>query len=368
MRVLVDYETKTWKVHSCYKYTGLADGLVGDSHNEGCYFRVYKHGGSTYIALERFPTILRVDENNWKLMPVTVCGGVGGLPEPLKPWAGNDKTFQWNDANGDGQPQKEEFTFYAGDMPGSYEPYVAADFTCYSVSQDKTSRNVYRFPVSKWNDSGAPVYGTMPGGEMFGTCPTRFDIHHYADPRWSVFMHQDPSSGNLYAALNDWTRDWCDYADSFMHQWSPTGASNWTVGRRGVVPVLPGEVHTHLRGVAGVAHDCVIAIDVDGGWNMKHPAATYVWDKDGLYVGGLMDNPNLNGIEKYWYQCGGEFCHASVHTLPSGDVLFFGNWENEMRRLRRHGLERLVASIRRRPPRYGEARTHRPGTHACHLR
>ena len=79
MRVLVDYETKTWKVHSCYKYTGLADGLVGDSHNEGCYFRVYKHNGTTYLALERLPTILKVDEKNWKLVPVTVCGAVGSV-------------------------------------------------------------------------------------------------------------------------------------------------------------------------------------------------------------------------------------------------------------------------------------------------
>ncbi len=53
--------------------------------------------------------------------------------------------------------------------------------------------------------------------------------------------------------------------------------------------------------------------------------------RDGLYVGGLMDHADLNGIEKHWYQCGGEFCHASVATLPDGDVLFFGNWENEVR-------------------------------------
>ncbi len=51
----------------------------------------------------------------------------------------------------------------------------------------------------------------------------------------------------------------------------------------------------------------------------------------GLYVGGVMDAPDLNGIEKHWYQLGGEHCHASAATLPDGDVLFFGNWENEMR-------------------------------------
>ena len=216
-------------------------------------------------------------------------------------------------------------------MPNSYEPIIAPDFSCYTVSQDKDGRHVNKFAVASWNKVGAPIYGNMPAGTRFGACPPRFNPNHFADSRWSVFMHQDAKSGNLYAAFNDWTRDWCDYADSFMHQWSPAGASTWTVGQRGAGPVLPGEVHTHLRGVAGLAHDCVVAIDVDGGWNMQNLARTYVWDRDGLFVGGLMDAPDLNGIEKHWYQCGGEFCHSSVHTLPSGDVLFYGNWENEMR-------------------------------------
>lgn len=339
MRVLVDYEKKSWTVHSCYKYTGLGDGLVGDSHNEGCYFRVYKHDGHTYLALERLPTILKVDEAKWKLLPVTVCGAVANAPQSVKDWAGKNQSFQWNDTNGDGLPQRDEVTFYADGIANSYEPYIAPDFSCFTVSHGKEARQVHKFVVSHWNKAGAPVYGTMPNGELFGVCPRRFDTSHFADSRWSAFLHQDPRSGQLFAALNDWTRDWCDYNDSFMHQWSAAGESRWTVGQRSAGPVVPGEVHTHLRGVAGLAHGCVVAIDVNGGWYGKNPALTYVWDQDGLFVGGLMDAPDLNGIEKHWYQCGGEFCHASVHTLPSGDVLFYGNWENEMRVYRISGWD-----------------------------
>lgn len=228
-------------------------------------------------------------------------------------------------------PQRSEVTFYLDGMPGSYEPYVAPDFTCYTVGEGKATRRVYRFAVTAWNDAGAPIYGTLAAGEAHADCPPRFDPRHFADARWSAFLHQDARTGDLYAAFNDWTRDWCDYADSLMHRWSPRGEGTWTVGRRGIEPVLPGEVHRHLRGIAGVAHGCVIAIDVEGGWWMKHPAATYVWGPDGLYVGGLFDAPELRGIEKHWYQCGGEHCHSAVHTLPSGDVLFYGNWENEVR-------------------------------------
>src|SRR5581483_5179097 len=138
----------------------------------------------------------KVDDKNGTLLPVTVCGGAGSLPAPLKAWVGKGKTFQWNDANGDGKPQQGEFTFYEGDIPSSYEPYVASDFTCYSVSHDRAPRKLYKFAVTKWNGVGAPIYGTMPGGALFGTCPDRFDAGHFADSRWSVFLHQDAASGN----------------------------------------------------------------------------------------------------------------------------------------------------------------------------
>jgi hypothetical protein len=354
MRVLVSYEKKSWTVHSCYRYTDLAGGLVGDSWNESGYFRVYKHGGKTYLVLERSPTILLVDEKTWTLRPVTVCGAVQHATPSIKEWAGKNLFFQWNDANGDGMPQQAEVTFYPSGMPGSDEPYIAPDFTCFTVSEDKGVHRVYRFAVTSWNEAGAPVYGTLPAGVVHANCPPRFDPRHFADARWSVFLHQDARTGDLYAAFNDWTRDWCDYADSFMHRWSPKGDGMWTVGQRGVEPVLPGEVHRHLRGIAGIAHGCVIGIDVNGGWYMKHPAPTYVWDRDGLYVGGLLDAPDLRGVEKHWYQCGGEFCHAAVHTLPSGDVLFFGNWENEIRGYRItgwSGWQRQSGTIRLDRPR-----------------
>jgi hypothetical protein len=333
MRVLVDYERKTWTVHSCYRYKGLADGLVGDSWNEGGYFSVHQHGGATYLALETLPTILKVDEKNWKLVPATVCGAVHSAPKFMKDWAGKNASYQWNDANGDGLPQQAEVTFYDKGIPNSWEPHTTADFSCFMAAGDSKERWVNRFAVTAWNDAGSPIYGTMPAGERFGAMPSRFDPSHFADSRWSVFMGQDPKSGSLYAALNDWTRNWCDYDDSFMQKWSADGTAQWTVSQLGKGFAAPGEVRTHLRGIAGIAHDCVVAIDNDGGSNTQklYGNLSYVWDQDGLFVGGLMDSSEYEGIAKHWYQLGGEFCHASVATLPGGDVLFFGNWENEMR-------------------------------------
>jgi hypothetical protein len=332
MRLLVDYERKSWIVHSCYRYKGLADGLVGDSWNEGGYFRVYKHGGATYLALETLPTILKLDEKNWKLVPATVCGAVSSAPKFLKDWAGKNAAYQWNDADGDGLPQQAEVTFYEKGIANRWEPHTAADFSCFFATGDSKERWVNRFVVTAWNEAGSPIYGTMPAGARFAAMPSRFDPNHFADPRWSVFMGRDARSGSLYAALNDWTRNWCDYDDSFMQKWSADGTAQWTVSQLGKGFAAPGEVRTHLRGIAGVVHDCVVAIENDGGWNpQSYGKSSYVWDADGLFVGGLMDTSEYDGIARHSYQLGGEFCHASVATLPGGDVLFFGNWENEMR-------------------------------------
>ncbi len=337
MRVLVDYERKSWSVHSCYRYKGLADGLVGDSWNEGGYFRVYKHDGATYLALETLPTILKVDEKNWRLVPSTVCGLLRNSPQFLKDWFGKNASYQtayqWNDANGDGLPQQAEVTFYEKGIPNGFEPHTASDFSCFTATGDSKGRWVNRFVVTAWNAAGSPIYGTMPEGERLATMPSRFDPNHFADTRWSVFMGRDPKTGSLYAALNDWTRNWCDYADSFMQKWAPDGTAQWTVGQLSRGHTVPGDVRTHLRGIAGFAHDCVVAIDNDGGSNTQklYGNLSYVWDPDGLFVGGLMDTSDFADIANHWYQLGGEFCHASVATLPGGDVLFFGNWENEVR-------------------------------------
>ena len=337
MRVLVDYERKSWSVHSCYRYKGLADGLVDDSWNEGGYFRVYKHDGATYLALETLPTILKVDEKNWRLVPSTVCGLLRYSPQFLKDWFGKNASYQtayqWNDANGDGLPQQAEVTFYEKGIPNAFEPHTASDFSCFMATGDSKERWVNRFVVTAWNAAGSPVYGTMPEGERLASMPSRFDPNHFADTRWSVFMGRDPKTSSLYAALNDWTRNWCDYADSFMQKWAPDGTAQWTVGQLSRGLTVPGDVRTHLRGIAGFAHDCVVAIDNDGGSNTQrlYGNLSYVWDPDGLFVGGLMDTSDFADIANHWYQLGGEFCHASVATLPGGDVLFFGNWENEVR-------------------------------------
>lgn len=330
MRVLVDYDAGTWEVHSTYRYDNLAKGLVGDSWNEGGYFRIHEHEGTNYFVLEKTPTILKVDEENWQLVPVTIMGDVTNRsPDFIREWGEGQRSFQWNDANGDGIPQEEEFTFSAQSVGSRFQPIVDSNFTYFSFGMPRSPEPylVHRLDVVEWNAAGAPIYEVVEDS-VFTETPARFQAGRHQDGRWSAFLFSDPKTGDIYGGFNSWIAGWASSADSFMHRWDVDGESKWTVSGQGS---KLGNIRRNIRGIAGVAHDCVIAFDFDGGWNMSNLALTYIWDRDGLFVGGIMDNPDLDGIAAHWYQLSGEFCHATVYTLPSGDVLFFGNWENEVR-------------------------------------
>jgi hypothetical protein len=192
------------------------------------------------------------------------------------------------------------------------------------------------------------VYGGDPDGEIYADCPQRFTSNGYNDPRWSAFLHFEARTGKLFAALNPGTTGWCASRDSFAEGWGSDGRPIWQVGQQGPAPntARPAEyvatprglIYWNLRGIAGVTHDCLVAIDVDGGWGPER-AQSYVWDRDGLFVGGLFDNPDVAETPEFMYHLGGELAHGALYTGPDGEVIFAGNWENEVRLYRITGWE-----------------------------
>jgi hypothetical protein len=337
IRAVIDYAHHSWRVHSTYRYTSASNPLMSASGNEGNKFHLYEHAGSKYLVVEGSPSISKVDEKGWRLVPVTGFGD----------------HFQWNDANGDGLVQDAEKLVIADPLPAYFRGgHVDAAFDFYYMRTAAEDCEVRRVRVAGWNAVGAPVYGP-PNGEHYADCPERFRGTS-GDWRWSVFLHHDAASGELYAALNPGTIEWCTSTDSYVQNWSSSaGRLGWTAGGLGPaptslsgmarsIPTDPGFIYWNLRGLSGVAHGCVVATDVDGGWTGE-TAHTYVWDRDGLFVGGIMDTPDLDGIPKFMYQCGGEFAHSALYTLPDGDVLFAGNWENEVRVYRVKGWDGVAS-------------------------
>jgi hypothetical protein len=327
MRVLVDYAHKTWRVHSTYRYTTASNPLMHMSANEGSLFHIYEHEGTKYLAVEGPPSISRIDEKNWRLIPSTAIGS----------------GFQWNDADGDGRVEENEKAPVGTLQSSFYVSHVDAAFDHYFIHRSPTACEVRRLPVTGWNARGAPVYAAE--SEVYAQCPDRFR-QGVTDPRWGAFLFHDAASGALFAALNPGTADWCLSGDSFVQQWTPSAAVGWSAGELGPSPMVherytptrPGLVYWNLRGLAGVAHDCLVATDVDGGWSSER-AQTYVWDRDGLFVGGVMDAPDLTVAPEFMYHLGGELAHSTVLTLPDGDVLFAANWENEVRIYRVRGWD-----------------------------
>lgn len=336
MRVLVDYAHRSWRVHSCYRYVTPQTPLMHRSPNEGNLFHIYRHAGSNYLVMEAEPSIWRIDEAQWRLLPST----------------GVTSDTEWNDANGDGVAQDSEKSSRRERLTSRfYLPSLAENFDLFFVSHPPGPCQIRRVPVTGWTAAGAPIYGGDPDGEIYVDCPARFVSNGYDDPRWAVFLHFDSGTGRLFGAFNPGTTDWCQSRDSFAQAWDGARHTLWQVGQlapqrkggRGAsFPIAPGSIYRNLRGIAGVTHDCLVAIDVDGGWGKEH-AQTYVWDPDGLFVGGVFDHPDLEGTPEFMYHLGGEFAHAAVYTEPDGAVIFAGNWENEVRLYRITGWETPTA-------------------------
>jgi hypothetical protein len=334
MRVVIDYASRSWRVHSCYRTSGVENPLMRGSGNEGNLFHVYRHAGTNYLVTEGEPSIWRIDEERWRLSPVTAVG----------------KGIQWNDANGDGVPQPSEETPFVAHLPRTFAvPHMAQNFDFFFVSAGERPCRIRRLGVTSWNAVGAPIYGGDPDGETYADCPARIN-QAPLDPRWAAFLHFAVEEGRLFAAFNPGTTFWCTSRDSFVQAWNQAGRPSWQAGELGpasrlsqpnglgYVKTSPGLIYWNLRGIAGVAHGSLVAVDVDGGW-AKERAQTYVWDRDGLFVGGLFDHPRLQGIPEFMYHLGGELAHATLYTLPDGAVLFAGNWENEVRVYRITGWE-----------------------------
>lgn len=360
MRLQVDYEKRTWHVHSTYVTEGLGGGLVGNDI-QGDQWQIYKHEGVTYFGKQRNggrPLVLRLDEKTWQLKAAVFFDErdvwersdhpkiIRNLLKPGEVAHG----FLWTDTDGDGLPQREEVRFSPGGYPGNItSEYIDSDFAIIRIVQTGTDTyKVFRRPVSAWNACGSPVYAIGQQAEqVLGTVPARFK----PGGAWNSFPYHNPKTGDTYAGFNNESEGWGGSADSFLVKWDKAGQECWQVGRtRGnkkmygaSTPMVfsPGDIGA-FRVFVGETHGCAVLSDYAGGWDLPTSAPTYVWDGDGLWVGGVLDQPKrVDERTPYWlYQTGGESIEQKLYTDPNtGEVLYFSNWENEQRVYRISGWD-----------------------------
>ena len=334
MRVIMDPEKKTWKVHSVYHVGGLAGGLIAGHANAQIWEAQRLNGGQLYLFKQgSAPCVIRVDEKAWKLVPVTamflhIQHYKAEMPKLLVDWSEGKDAAAWVDANGDGEPQREEVQYF----PSSVGWGGGGEAVDVRGNYLHVRDGIRQYPLTGWNPVGAPLYGEFPTGQVIAAFPARFKG---GDPRWSVFLGRN-ERGELTAALNTEVGGWGQSKDTFVTRYDANGGELWQAGGKGDEPGQCGV----FRRVLGEVHGCVAVNNFSCEWASERFPRTYVWDRDGLWVGGLFDHPDLAGILAPLYAAGGEALAGVVREDPkTGEVLLYAHWLNEGRLYRVSGWD-----------------------------
>ena len=345
MRLVLDYTENSYKIHSVYKLTGKANGLLGVERNgKGWIVRKRASDGVKYLcrsghegSSHSLPVVLKIDETNWELKPVTICGF--GIPDFMKPWAGSSTAWQWNDFDGDGQVQKPEVEFYTvGFGYRGWGTSVDSDLNYWFIT-DGTAENtngVKRLGVVSWNSIGSPVYD-FPYWTARGKAPNQWNSKG-SIVRWTMRDVPADMTYAEYQNMEGWNNN-TGYAR--LVKYDGSGNLIWQVGKYGPYTDegpshlghansqgAPGTIHA-VRYFAGIAHGCPIMLDFNGGWNNASLPITYVWDENGLWVGSMFDNVNAADHKKdFWLQSdnlAGDIYYDSI----SGKTMYFACGENQ---------------------------------------
>ncbi len=341
MRLKLDYKTKTWKIHSIYKYSGLANGLIGNAFGGGYGdWHVRKRNKITYLIRRGSLEVMKVDEQKWRLIPLVV----GSFSKEVK---GEPQAFLWTDQNGDGEPQPAEYkTYNWGEWKWnamSLQAPEGFDYYRFSLNTGK----IFHHKVVDWNEVGAPVYGDLKAGEDFAAAAGFDGSKLYQNP--PGFFSKCKSTGNLYFMVNTHETEWANASFNKMFAYNPEGKLIWGVGKHANRPAekhkaipAPGTVYTFKNNI-GVIKDVVVATDFDGGWDGSHPAITYAWDQNGLFAGNLFENIVSAAAPMWKYSHSGDNAAGEMCVEPAtGEVLYFAGGENEVRVYRVSGWKDWV--------------------------
>jgi len=379
----VDWEQGDWRPHATYKFAGLADGLVPVAPG-GNYWMLRRRDGERYLVYTRCPGVLRVDEENGRLLPLVFSdlnvASLGDSPVLASLSAGGKgkwKSYLWTDTSGDGRPQKGEFVLSKWGVFG-LRWFVDRDFTYYGVyaPREPDGDGLYYAVcvlAPEWR-GGLPFYPPFEkAGEIRLDADETFrqQAGRLAEPK---SFYRDPE-GNCYLIVHGggdaftargasnlghgfrWPSDLID--GTAVAKWDGRGRLLWKVGPHA------SERESHLRGrlhfptkIAGRAHGCIGVQD-------RIALPLEVWTEDGLYAGGLFDRRADDGLPDtcyHWFRVRHDIedfeeardldntavlqydMNAGGEITPYGDreALFLGGGWNNLPTYRVSGWNRFV--------------------------
>ena len=225
-RCIVNYDNRTWSVHSTYDISGLANGTLSPvkGFSGGGYngWSIRRRGGQTYLVRNRFIQILKLDTKNWSLKAcVAASYGEGGN-------AGG--AFIWTDSNDDGIPQKNEYRRYGkwglyGWQRESLDSPAGFDYYRCSSSDGKT----YKISPTRFDASGTPIYPDLTVEQVFAEPVPGFAMVKYYENPPTIFA--SGPDGALYAALQQNAGGWSMSANPMLVKWNSAGKLQWRVGQ-----------------------------------------------------------------------------------------------------------------------------------------
>ncbi len=377
MRVEVDYAARTWRVAETYAFGGSAQGLIPGTTHGGGRFVVRHRANQTYLLRDDNPVVLRVDREAGRLIPMVSSGGPivhhwNDRPRLVKqavfpdhdpasgpfPAVGWDpfghRNWFWTDRVGEGTPRVEDITLGTFWGWNASRWYVDAQFNYYRL----VNQEIQTMPLVGWTDEGVPLYGGWDGVESVPAVM----------PDWLQAMSKDPGArgsvdcvgvhpddaGGWFAAFNNKNHGFgMGYMSSQVSanrviRWDPEGRILWEVGRHSPdLGARPGEARHFFR-IAGVAHGSVVVTDIECYYEIRN--LVYAWDRDGLWMGRLLENPDLTVAPEAAYRLctenfGGSLIEITadmdVPGLQTGDVIFFGSGQNDTRVYRITGWDRF---------------------------
>ena len=325
IRMKVDYDRKTWNVHSVYNTIPSFGGAQGGSPYIRWFIRHAK--GNIYLVSSDLK-VFKVDEKNRQLRAVvfteydhhakqaTVWTDIN---ENLQRDEGEVKTYStyknisWIEGNWNliMQPDWEKTAYYTLEFGG----WIGAnrDIPSWDLTQLKPGPEL---PPELLQN---PDYGALYRDGQGSIHQTRGAMRMPGDERHGNFW---PANELAIAKILKW-----DANGNLLHVASRSGID----GRQRGVFFQPGAFVGEVKGM-------VVYADRAG----QPPGV--VFDKEGLYAGTFADSRVDDGLPDWVYQPWKRSDHngGQIFTRPNGDVIWLVQAENHYIAFKIHGWDKVI--------------------------
>jgi hypothetical protein len=353
MRLELDLAQRTWRVHSTYRTATMPrnslvlNNILPDGAGIAT-LRPRRVDGRLYLALDAvsrgFASVFQVDESNWLIKPAAQLEFRGE-------WQSN---FLWSDANGDGLGQENEIRRFSN--PLNYYSYSLEDLRSdenlnyFGISKYD---GILRFPVTGFNSLGAPVYAPLrsQSASSWAALPPELNDANGMDRNY-ILNHPlaFAPDGSVYGAFGIGDNGWGSVDGALVPRFAQDGTLVWKrklgvgsyIDNRPANQILGVSLWSTFRSNIGFVRDSLVTQDFNGGnTNFGGQAITYVWDRDGLWVGGLFDQIDLSRVGRRWYNLSSDNGAGAIVEEPgTANAIYFGSTEAATHVYRIRGWDR----------------------------